>query len=159
MGNYNQSTRERVADINSGLKVVKSAASCAATADVSLFTISGGKVLLLGLVGICDGAMEAAATTVLVKTTPTGGTVTPLSVASGSLSAKASGTMLTLPAAVGSALTISTGEGAALIDAAPVYVCRPGIIAMTVGAATNTQTISWTLLYVPVDDGASVVAA
>jgi hypothetical protein len=159
MPNYNESTQQRVADINMGLRVVKSASSCAATADVSLFTISGGKVALLGLVGVADGAMEAAATTILIKNTPTGGTVTPLSVASASLSGKASGTMLTLPAAVGSALTISTGEGAALLSAAPTYVCRPGVIAMTVGAATNTQTVSWTLWYVPLDDGAAVTAA
>ncbi len=158
MTNYNDSTQQRVADINRGLRVTKAASSCAATTDVSLFTIAGGKIALLGLVGVADGAMQAAATTILIKTTPTGGTVTPLSIASATLSGKASGTMLTLPAAVGSALTISTGEGAALLNAAPIYVCRPGTIAMTVGAATNTQTVSWTLWYVPLEDGAEVTA-
>lgn len=159
MPNYNESTQQRVADINRGLRVVKSASSCAATADVSLFTISGGKVALIGLVGVCDGAMEAAATTILVKNTATGGTATPFSIASSSISGKAAGTMLTLPAAVGSVLTTSVGESAALLSAAPIYVCRPGIIAMTVGAATNTGTITWSLWYVPLDDGAAVTAA
>lgn len=149
---------DRVSDINRGLKVIKSASSCAATADVSLFTVVG-QVALLGLYGTCDGAMQAAATTILIKHTPTGGTVTPLSIASGSLSAKAANTLLTLPAAVGSALTISTGEGAALLSAAPIYVLNPGILAMTVGAATNTQTVTWVLLYVPITAGSYVTAA
>jgi hypothetical protein len=158
--NYNPSTIDRVADINAGLKVVKSASSCAATADVSLFTVTGGKIWLLGLIGECDSAMEAAATTILIKCVPSlGGTATPLSVASSSLSAKAQDTMLTLPAAVGSALTISTGEGAAVATAAPAYLVQPGTIKMTVGAATNTGTITWTLWYVPAEDGAYLTAA
>jgi hypothetical protein len=103
--------------------------------------------------------MEASATTILVKNTATGKTATPFSIASASLSGKAAGTMLTLPAAVGSALTISTGESAALLSAAPVYVCRAGLVAMTVAGATNTGTVTWTLWYVPLDEGASVTAA
>jgi len=158
MANYNPSTQARIADINAGMRVVKATSSCAATADVDLFTVSGGKVLLLGLVGECDGAMEAAATTILIKHV-VDGTDTPLSIASGSLSEKAVDTMLTLPAAVGSALVVSTGEGAAILSAAPVYVLQPGDLKMTVGAATNTGTITWTLWYVPAEDGAYVEAA
>lgn len=158
MSNYNQSTRGRVSDINQGMRVVKVASSCAATTDVELFTVGGGKVALIGLVGECDGAMQAAATTILIKCV-VGGTDTDLSIASGSLSALAEDTMLTLPAAVGSVLTISTGEGAALLNAAPTYVVQPGTIEMTVGAATNTQTITWTLFYAILEDGAYVEAA
>ena len=157
MGNYNPSTRARVADINQGLKVTKSAMSCAATADVSLFTVSGD-VALLGLVGVCDGAMQAAATTVLIKHVVDGAD-TALSAASATLSEKAADTMLTLPAAAGSALTISTGEGAALLTAAPVWYLQAGVLTCTVGAATNTQTITWHIWYVPMEEGASVVAA
>jgi len=158
MATYNLSTRERIADINQGMKVTKSAMSCAAhTTDVSLFTVVGN-VALLGLIGVCDGAMEAAATTALIKHT-VAGTDTALSVASGSLSAKAVGTMLTLPAAVGSALTISTGEAAAVFSAAPIYFLQPGTMKCTVGTATNTQTISWHLWYVPMSEGAYVAAA
>jgi hypothetical protein len=158
MPSYNESTRGRVADINRGLRVSKLASSCAATTDVTLFNVVGD-VALIGLVGKADGAMQAAATTILIKHTPTGGTATALSIASATLSAKAAGTMLTLPAAVSSALTISTGEGAALLNAAPVYALRPGALAMTVGAATNSQTVSWHLWYVPLSDGAYVEAA
>lgn len=158
MSNYNQSTRARVSDINQGMRIVKAASSCAATTDVPLFTVGGGKIALLGLVGECDGVMEAAATTILIKCV-VGGTDTDLSIASGSLSALAVNTMLTLPAAVGDVLTISTNEGAALLNAAPHYVVQPGTIEMTVGAATNTQTVTWTLLYVPLEAGAFVEAA
>lgn len=160
MGNYNQSTRARIADINQGMRIVKPASSCAVQTDVDLFTVGGGKIALLGLVGETDPvAMEAAATTILIKCVVTVGTDTDLSIASGSLSGLDQNTMLTLPAAVGSVLTISTNEGAALLNAAPTYVVQPGTIAMTVGAATNTGTITWTLLYVPLEDGAFVEAA
>ena len=158
MANYNQSTRARVADINQGMRIVKAASSLAATTDVELFTVGGGKIALLGLVGECDGAMQAAATTILIKCV-VGGTDTDLSAASATLSAKAEDTMLTLPAAAASALTISTNEGAALLGAQPLWLVQPGTIEMTVGAATNTQTITWTLWYVPMEDGAYVEAA
>ena len=158
MGIYNQSTRARIADINQGMRIVKPASSCAGIADVELFTVGGGKIALLGLVGECDGTMENAATTILIKCV-VGGTDTDLSIASTTIASKVVDTMLTLPAAVGSVLTISTGEGAALLNAAPVYLVQPGTIEMTVGAATNTGTITWTLWYVPMEDGAYVEAA
>ena len=158
MSNYNQSTRARVADINQGMRIVKPASSLAATTDVELFTVGGGKIVILGLVGECDGTMETAATTILIKCV-VGGTDTDLSAASATLSAKVVDTMLTLPAAAASALTISTNEGAAILDAAPKWIVQPGTIEMTVGAATNTQTVTWTLWYVPMEDGAFVEAA
>ena len=156
--NYNASAQDRLADINAGMRVVKSASSCAVTIDVSLFTVSGGKVLLLGMIGEADGVMQAAATTILIKHV-VAGLDTDLSIASASLSGVAADTMLTLPAAVGSALTVSTGEGAAVLSAAPIYVLQPGTLKMTVGGATNTQTITWTFWYVPAEDGAYVTAA
>jgi hypothetical protein len=158
MSNYNQSTRARVADINQGMRVVKAASSCAATTDVELFTVGGGKIALIGLVGEMDGTMENAATTILIKCVVSG-TDTDLSIASTTIALLAVNTMLTLPAAVGSVLTISTNEGAALLNAAPTYIVQPGTIEMTVGAATNTGTITWTLWYVPMDPGAYVEAA
>jgi len=156
MATYNLSTRGRIADINQGMKVTKANMSCGATADVSLFTVNGN-VALLGLVGVCDGAMAVAGTTALIKQV-VAGTDTPFSIASGSLSGKAEGTMLTLPAAVGDVLTISTGEGAAVFSAAPIYFLQPGTLKCTVGTATNTQTITWHLWYVPMSEGAYVEA-
>ena len=158
MGKYNQSTRVAVADMNQGLLVTKANSSCGATTDVPLFTIGGGAVCLLGLVGVADGVMQAAATTILIKNV-VGGTDTDLSIASGSLSGLAADTMLTLPAAVGGALTISTNEGAAALGLQPRYFLQPGSLTMPVGAATNTQTLTWHLWYVPMEDGAYVEAA
>jgi hypothetical protein len=158
MSNYNQSTRARVADINQGMRIVKAASSLAATTDVELFTVGGGKVVLLGLIGESDGIFEAAATTILVKCV-VGGTDTDLSIACTTLSGLAADTMLTLPATAAGALVISTGEGAAILNAAPEWIVQPGTIQMTVAAATNTQTVTWTLWYVPMEDGAFVEAA
>jgi len=159
MANYNVSTQEALANINRGMRVTKAASSLAATKDVDLFLVKGGAVAVLGLVGVCDGAMQASATTLLIKCTPAAGSGTALSIASGSLSAKPANTMLTLPAAVGSALVISTGEAAALLTSAPVYYVQPCKIQMTVGAATNTQTVTWHIWYVPMSEGAYIEAA
>ena len=51
MPNYNLSTRQRVADLVTGLRVDKAAISIAAASTKSLFTVAGGNVLVLGLVG------------------------------------------------------------------------------------------------------------
>jgi len=159
MPNYNLSTRGRIADINQGLRVTKAAASCAATADVSLFNVVGN-VCLLGLVGVWDGLAETAATTIAVKHDPTTGTETIIGAASGTQSAKAAGSMLTLNGTALGAMVDSTGVGAAPIGAAgAIFINGPGIIEMTVAGATNTQTITWHLWYVPMSDGAYVEAA
>lgn len=159
MPSYSQSTRDRIRDINQGLVVKKSGSSCAATADVDLFDITGGHIMLLGLVGIWDGAAQAAATTIALENDPTTGTATALGTASASQSGKAEGSMLTMASDLGQVVS-STNQGAALIDAMPrVFLRGPGTIKMTVAGATNTQTITWYLIYVPVDTGVSVAAA
>ena len=158
MANYNVSTQEALANINRGMRVTKAASSLAATKDVDLFLVKGGAVAVLGLVGVCDGAMQASATTLLIKCTPEAGTGTALSIASDRYPRRRP-TMLTLPAAVGSALVISTGEAAALLTSAPVYYVQPCKIQMTVGAATNTQTVTWHIWYVPMSEGAYIEAA
>jgi hypothetical protein len=159
MPSYNLSTRGRIADINSGLRVYKASASCGATADVGLFNVLVGNVMLLGLVGIWDGTAETAATTIAVKHDPTTGTETIIGAASGTQSAKELGSMLTLNGTALGAMVDSTGVGASPIGAAgPILIQGPGIIEMTVAGATNTQEISWYLWYVPLTDGASVEA-
>lgn len=157
MSNYNQSTRARVADINQGMRIVKAASSLAVTTDVGLFTVGGGKVALLGLIGEADGAFQAAATTILVKAA-CAASDTDLGIACTSLSGLAADTMLTLPATAAGALTISTGEAAAHMGLMPTWIVQPGTIEMEVAAATNTQTVTWTLWYVPMEDGAYVEA-
>ena len=159
MAYYNQSSRKAIRDINQGMVVTKSSASCAATATVDLFEITGGHIMVLGLVGVWDGAAQAAATTIALGANPTTGTATALGTASASQSGKAEGSMLTMASDLGQ-VESSTNQGAALIDAMPrVFVRGPGKIQMTVAGATNTQTITWHLIYVPVENDAAVAAA
>jgi len=159
MANYNQSSRKAIRDINQGIVVTKAASSCAATATVDLFEITGGSIMVLGLVGIWDGAAAAAATTIALGANPTTGTATVLGTASATQSGKAAGSMLTMASDLGQVVS-STNQGAALIDAVPrVFVRGPGKIQMTVAGATNTQTITWHLIYVPVENDSAVVAA
>ena len=159
MAYYNQSTRERVADINQGLLVKKTGAACDAIATVNIFTITGGNVCLLGLVGVWEGNVGVNATTIALNANPTTGTATAIAAASGTQSGKTTGAMLTLANDLG-ALVGSTNHGAALMGAVPrLFVRGPGVIEMVVAGAAADNNLTWYLTYVPLDVGAYVEAA
>jgi hypothetical protein len=157
MATYNASARARLADINLGLKVERAAALIDATQ--TLFTISGGRIALLGLVGeFTTNATEA--TTLQINCNSSGSAVdTPLTGGGASLAAALIESKLTLPAAVGSNITLSTGQAACILSAAPIYIISAGVIQAVIGTGNSTGKVKWTLWYVPVDDGASVVAS
>jgi len=62
-----------------------------------------------------------------------------------------------LPAALGSAL-VATSSYAALLPSLPGLVIPIGALAM-VTDASNTGQIQWDLTWIPLDDGAQLVAA
>jgi len=160
---YNPSTRNRIADINLGLRVDRPTATIplAAPTTFTIFTVAAGRVVLLELVGEATSTL-AGATTLLVTHIPTSGAsaTVALSVACLSIDAKLAGTKFTLPASAGSALTMQTdGAGCIAIDANPIYLLNIGNLSVIAGTAANTGYIKWTAVYVPFDDGAYMVAA
>jgi len=155
--NYNPSTISRLADIILGIRVDRATALISATQ--TLFTVSGGRVALLYLLGEFTAAATEA-TTLQINCNATDSAVdTPLTGAGASLAAALIESKLTLPAAVGSNITLSTGQAAALLNAAPVYVVSAGIIEAVIGTGNSTGYVKWSLWYVPIDDGAYVSAA
>lgn len=160
MPNYNLSTRGRVADINLGLRVDRDAALVTA-ATVPIFTVAGGRVLMTGFLGEIVVAIAATATTLQIThlTTDVTAVVTPLCLASADIQSMAAGRMFTLPAAVGSALAISVGSSAAVMNVAPTYALKVGSLQLVGSAAPATGTIKWSMWYIPLDDGAYVSAA
>ena len=160
MPNYQPSTIAAIGDIQNGLRVERAAALVTA-ATVSLFNIFG-RVILTGFYGEVMTAVAATATTlqIVVLTTVATAVVTPLSIASADITGVAAGRIFTLPAAVGSVLTISTGSSAAAINLQPKYLLRgPGAVQLIGSAAPATGTIKWVAWYIPVDDGAYLEAA
>ena len=70
--NYNSSTISRIADIVLGIRVDRSAAAIAAGTN-PIFTVTGGRVALLGLLGEVVTAMDATASTLQINANPTTG--------------------------------------------------------------------------------------
>jgi len=97
--NYNSSTISRIADIVLGIRVDRSAAAIAAGTN-ALFTVTGGRVALLGLLGEIVTTMDATLTTLQINANPTTGDDTVLCAASASIANVDVGCMFTLPVTV-----------------------------------------------------------
>lgn len=149
----------QVRQILLGTKVEEPAATLPATGIAHLFTVSGGRVLVTGLVGQVTSACDATATTVSVGVTPTVGTASAVSMASATaVTSKEIGTLIGLPLTAGAALVVGGNAGAVVqMPGHAPYVVEPGTIDITT-SATNAGVVKWTLTYVVLDDGASVTA-
>lgn len=157
MANFINGTQQRL--LHMGLKVEEPAAVLPATATAHLFTVSGGRVIVTGLVGQCTTVCTSTATTVSVGVTPTSGTAstTGLCTATAVTSSEV-GTLVSLPSGAKGALVVGANAGAGVQVQGPGgYVVQPGTIDITT-SATNTGAFKWTLTYIPLDDGASVTA-
>lgn len=138
-----------------GSRVLRPAAALPSTALGSIFTISGGRVLITSLTGIVVTTLSGTnSTTVGVTPTAAGAASAPQALSSAGI----------IPVTVGCAVS-SKLDGAALVVTpagsliAPApYMALAGVVTITT-ASTVTGTMQWELLYVPLDDGAAVVAA
>lgn len=136
-------------------------ADMAGVASVALWTVTGGPVLIEGIMGIVTTACQAAATTLaFTNTTAVNSTVVPMAAASGSISGDATETVFTMDGAVATGITIqtSTARGVGIWEQTSRQVLVPGIIKLVVGTATNTGIIDWYLSYVPLSDSSLVVS-
>lgn len=139
-----------------GQQVSRATATLPATTQAAIFTITG-RVLVTALIGSVTTATGATATTLKVTGNPTSGTDVDLSTAV-SVASKEIGTIITLGATtVGAALSVQNAGGAVLPLGTGV-VLNAGTLDI-VTSATNTGSVKWDLMYVPLDAGASVTAA
>ncbi len=145
-----------VRTIAAGIKVSRATATLPATALGAIFTVSGGRIMIKSLVGLVTTIIQAQACTVKVTSTPTVGTAVDLSAVSASISGLEVGGQFSLPAAAATAL--QTGNAGAILTGLSSWVVPAGSIGITT-SATNTGSVAWDLIYVPLDDGAQVVAA
>lgn len=132
----------------------RATAALPATATATIFTVAGGRIVLLGLIGEVTTIIQAQATTLKVVSTPTVGTSGDLS-ATVDMNAKEVGTLLGITGLPSDAMV-------ALASAAPLCsrqnVVPIGAIRLTTGA-TSTGSVKWRLFWLPVDVGATVTAA
>jgi len=94
-----------VRTIAGGINVSRAAANLPQTAAGNLFAVSGGRILLVALVGEVTTIIQAQATTVKLTSTPTTGSAIDLSAATTDINALEVGGRLTLanPPAAGTA--------------------------------------------------------
>lgn len=144
--------------ISEGILVQRATATLPATTAQNIFTITGGRILLVALVGEVTTIIQAQATTVKVTSTPTTGSAIDLSSAASDVNALEVGGRISLanPPAAATAL-VKTNAGFTNLPGVRTIV-PIGTISYTTGA-TSTGSIKWDLIYIPYDTGASVAAA
>lgn len=144
--------------LNVGILIPRATATLPATTAQNIFTITGGRILLVALVGEVTTIIQAQATTVKVTSTPTTGSAIDMSAATTDINALEVGGRITLanPPAAATAL-VKTNAGYTNLPAVNTVV-PIGTISYTTGA-TSTGSLKWSLIYIPLDDSAAVATA
>ncbi|GAA2673827.1 hypothetical protein GCM10010400_39940 [Streptomyces aculeolatus] len=142
-----------------GRKVDQPAKTVPQNALSNLFTITGGRIILMGLYGEVTTVIGGTTPSAKLVYSPASGTDTDLCTAT-AITSDAVNTQYSLPAAVGSALNVSSQVGQVVAQPGNgAHVLNAGTVDVHVSAADATGAVKWSLLYVPLDDGASVAAA
>lgn len=145
-----------------GIQVPRAAAVLpASTVSTPYWTVAGGLVYVTSIIGICTAAGDGSATTLLFSAVPTVGAANNMCGASASLASAVIGQLVSVD---GTAITTALQAGGVTTGgniggmAKPIVVGIGTINALT--ANTNaTLAYRWLLTYVPLDDGAYIVAA
>ncbi|HEX7134361.1 MAG TPA: hypothetical protein VF228_17425 [Iamia sp.] len=141
---------------NGGKLVNRATDTLPQTADEALFTITGGRVLLVALVGEVTTAIQAQANNTKLKHNPTATGADRDLCAVLDITGDAVGEQYTISGTVGDALRSSLLSSNAVLD--KPLLLSAGDIELDC-AASNTGSVKWSLVYVPFDEGASVAAA
>lgn len=131
----------------------RATAALPATTTGTIFSVAGGRIVLLGLIGEVTTIIQAQATTLKAVFTPTTGTSGDLS-ATVDMNAKEVGAILGITGLPSDAMI-------ALACGAPMCT-RPNVLPignlrLTTGA-TSTGSVKWRMCWLPVDAGATVTA-
>lgn len=145
-----------------GQQVTNSWTLPAAAETDTLFTVTGGYVIVTFLAGIVTTVIGSTATTLELGMKPDGthGTEEKAGIctATAITSVEAGSAVIPLSSSSGpGALKVGTDGGNALYTPVNVgFMAPPGVIEATTSAAAGGGVISWYLMYVPLDTGAYV---
>jgi hypothetical protein len=159
MPSYNLSTRQSIADINQGIRVDRATAALPQTGQYDLFTVAGGRVLVLGILGEVTTVIQTQANATNLEFNPTAATLADSDLCTGlDISADVVGTLYTIDGTAANAMVDSGTDGwVAYTLASPLFMA-PGAIELHC-AASNTGSVKWSIWYIPLDDGAYIEAA
>lgn len=161
MPHYNSSTRQRVADINQGLRVDRAAATLPQGASDDLFTIAGGSVLVLGLLGEVTTIIGGANATHL-EFSPDAATLADNDLCDSAtaldINGDVVGTLYTITGTATDDLVDSGTDGWVIYTLAnPLFMSEGAIELHCAGSVTGE--IKWSIWYVPLEEGAYIAAA
>lgn len=142
----------QVRQILLGSKVDKATAALPQTAAGTLFTVTGGRILLTSIVGEVTTVIQTQANNTKLVATPTTGTAVDICAVL-DISAKEVGTLFGITGLFSDAL-VGANAGATVLPRNPVVI-PIGTIKLNC-AASNTGSVKWSVTYVALDDGASV---
>lgn len=143
------------AQIQFGIHRAKSAISIAGANTKALFTVTGGRVAMMAIVGEVTTIISAGANATKLISTPTTGTAVDLCAALDIVNDEV-GCLYGITGLATDAM-VGANAGAAPLPRNPVVV-PIGTIGMN-QAGNTTGAIKWDLWYIPLDDDATVAAA
>ncbi len=140
-------------NINYGARVFRAGATLPATGNQTIFNVTGGRVIITSLIGEVTTVMSATATNVKVTAVGTASGVATDMTANAAVTSLAVGNLYSISGVSGTAAAVGSS-----VQQNNEVIVPVGIIRATTDA-TNTGAMSWTVTYVPLDDGAAVTAA
>lgn len=149
-----------VRTIAAGILATRATAALPQTATGNIFTVSGGRIMVVSLTGWVTTVMGATVTTLSIGLTPTTGTSSTTSLASATaVTSKEVGTHFSIGSTPGSALVVGANAGAPVQSTGhAAWVLNTGSITVTTNAS-DTGSVQWDLIYIPLDNGAQVAPA
>ena len=138
-----------------GLQVSRATATLPQTTHHALFTVSGGRIALTGIIGEVTTIIQNQANNTKLLVDPTVGTNTDICAAL-NIAADEVGCLYGITGLFSDAL-VGAAAGAGVLPR-NLVVIPEGTIDLDC-AASNTGSVAWDMWYVPIDAGASVAAA
>lgn len=142
-----------IAPLNNGLRVQRADAALPQTAAGSLFTIAGGPIELKLIYGVVGTVIQTQANNTKLQAKATGQSAVDLCAVL-DITAKAAGSIFSITGTAANAMV----NGFAVARMTTPWILLPGTIDLNC-AASNTGTIRWVAYYVPLEVGATLVAA
>lgn len=155
MAVYNTMTGNALAGVVLGVRVDRATAALPQTAAAAIFTVTGGRVAIMGILGEVTTAIQNQANNTKLTANPTVGTSVDLCAVL-SIANDEVGCLYGITGTVSDAM-LGVNAGYAPLPARPLVV-NVGTIDLDC-AASNTGSVKWSIWYVPLDDGAVVTAA
>lgn len=135
-----------------GIRVDKATAALPQTATGTLFTVTGGRILLTSIVGEVTTVIQTQANNTKLVSTPTTGTAVDLCAVL-DISADQVGCLYGITGTFATAM-VGANAGATVLPSNGIVI-PVGTIGLSC-AASNTGSVKWSITYVPLDEGASV---